>query len=85
MNIYNGENIIASAQIEYYSAIQDLKYLLCKVVDPITFICQVNMRITTYRSQIHCVMLSMSILYISYVIYNSKHVHACACNDLAKR
>ncbi|XP_077332755.1 B-cell scaffold protein with ankyrin repeats [Lithobates pipiens] len=40
VNIYNGENITASGQIEYYSAIQDLKYLLCKVVDPITFICQ---------------------------------------------
>ncbi|KAM5191514.1 LOW QUALITY PROTEIN: B-cell scaffold protein with ankyrin repeats [Mantella aurantiaca] len=40
VNVYSGENITATTHIEYYSAIQDLKLLLSKLVDPITFICQ---------------------------------------------
>ncbi|XP_072261731.1 B-cell scaffold protein with ankyrin repeats isoform X2 [Pyxicephalus adspersus] len=40
VNVYSEENITATTTIEYYSAIQELKLLLSKVVDPITFICQ---------------------------------------------
>ncbi|XP_075141690.1 B-cell scaffold protein with ankyrin repeats [Leptodactylus fuscus] len=40
VNVFYGEVITASTQIEYYSTAEDLKNLLLKAIDPVAFICQ---------------------------------------------
>ncbi|XP_075057234.1 B-cell scaffold protein with ankyrin repeats isoform X5 [Mixophyes fleayi] len=40
VNVCCVDVIIATAQIEYFSAVEDLKLRLSKIVDPITFFCQ---------------------------------------------
>ncbi|XP_069832900.1 B-cell scaffold protein with ankyrin repeats [Dendropsophus ebraccatus] len=40
VNVCFQEHITASTQIEYFSAVEDLKHLLLKTIDPVPFICQ---------------------------------------------
>uniref|UniRef100_A0A672U503 B-cell scaffold protein with ankyrin repeats n=1 Tax=Strigops habroptila TaxID=2489341 RepID=A0A672U503_STRHB len=54
VNVYCGGVIKTTAQIEYYTALEEIEHILNKVADPIAFTCQVNSHLEEFPTLLHC-------------------------------